>query len=59
MAVWVCDRCGDVGSDPDVCRCRTPYDPVAVRRRFRQAVARARQTDRFARAGGSPRRRAA
>lgn len=59
MAVWICDRCGDIGTDPDVCRCRTSFDPVAVRRRLRQAVARARQTDEFAEADQRRRRRAA
>jgi hypothetical protein len=44
MRVWICDRCGDVLlEDPVGCRCDTPYDPVAVRRRHREAVLRARR----------------
>ncbi len=42
MREWVCERCGDVLVDEVGCRCATPYDPVAVRRRHREAVARAR-----------------
>ena len=47
MAVLLCDRCGDVVVEPDVCRCRTPYDAVEVRRRLRDALSRARATDRW------------
>jgi len=41
-AVVICDRCGDVNVDDAPCRCRTPYEQTEVRRRHRDAVARAR-----------------
>ena len=40
-AVSICDRCGDICIDAAPCRCRTPYDQTEVRRRHRDAVARA------------------
>jgi hypothetical protein len=40
---WICDRCGDVTLKSVPCRCRTPFDPVDVVRRHRQAVMRARR----------------
>lgn len=55
MTVLLCDRCGDVVVTPETCRCRTPYSPVEVRRRHRDALRRARETDRLQR----PRRRVA
>jgi hypothetical protein len=42
VKVAICDRCGDVSVGDAVCRCRTPYDEPAVRRRHQIAVARAR-----------------
>lgn len=51
MSVLICDRCGDVVVEPDTCRCATPFDPVEVRRRHRQAVLRARESERLERAG--------
>lgn len=47
MAVLLCDRCGDVVVEPAACRCRTPYNAVEVRRRLRDALHRARETDRL------------
>lgn len=48
MTVQICDRCGDVTANTERCRCATPYDPVEVRRRHRDAVARAETTSRYA-----------
>lgn len=47
MTVSLCDRCGDVTVAPAVCRCHTPYNAVEVRRRLRDAVRRAGETDRL------------
>jgi hypothetical protein len=44
IAVSICDRCGDVCVGGTPCRCRTPYDETEVRRRHRDAVARARKS---------------
>ncbi len=33
VKVAICDRCGDVSVGDTACRCRTPYDEPAVRRR--------------------------
>jgi hypothetical protein len=44
MTVTICDRCGDVTVDRGLCRCATPHEPIAVRRRHREAVARASST---------------
>lgn len=46
MHDWLCERCGDAILPQAPCRCATPYDPVAVRRRHRDAVRLARSTDR-------------
>ena len=45
MTVHLCDRCGDVTVDTEPCRCATPYNPVEVRRRHRDAVTRAQAID--------------
>jgi hypothetical protein len=42
VTIVMCDRCGDVTVGEERCRCATPYDEAAVRRRHRDAVARAR-----------------
>lgn len=52
---WLCERCNGVITDDIQCRCQQPHDPVATRRRHREAVQRARQTD----AGGRHLREAA
>ena len=56
VTVAICDRCGDVIVGDAACRCRTPYDEPAVRRRHRDAVARARATasDRRRRRSSNP-----
>lgn len=46
MDVWVCDRCGGADLPALPCACAAPFDPVEVRRRHRDAVRRARTTDR-------------
>ena len=46
MPVMICDRCGDVVVVPEPCRCATPYDPVEVRRRLRNALRRGAAEDR-------------
>jgi len=51
MTISICDRCGDVTVEPEVCCCRTVYDPVAVRSRHRQAVLRAEETSRLEQIG--------
>ena len=51
MTISICDRCGDVTVEPELCRCRTPYDPVAVRRRHHQAILRAEETTRLEQVG--------
>ena len=45
MTVRVCDRCGEITVEGDRCLCATPFDPFQVRRRHRDAVARARTAD--------------
>ncbi len=42
---WICGRCGGVNLAELVCACRQPHDPVAARRRHRDAVNRARRSD--------------
>lgn len=42
---WICDRCGRFSSAEVACTCRQPHDPVAVRRRHKEALRRARHTD--------------
>ena len=42
VRVVMCDRCGEVTVGDEKCRCSTPYDEAAVRRRHRDAIARAR-----------------
>jgi len=42
---WLCERCGETRMAEILCRCQQPHDPVAARRRLREAVRRARLTD--------------
>ena len=56
VTVAICARCGDVVVGDAGCRCTTPYDEPAFRRRHRDAVARARTTasDRRRRRSSNP-----
>ena len=56
VTVAICARCGDVVVGDAGCRCTTPYDEPAFRRRHRDAVARARATasDRRRRRSSNP-----
>lgn len=43
--VWICEWCGGVTTADIRCPCEQQHDPVAARRRHREATARARRTD--------------
>jgi hypothetical protein len=38
MTVRICDRCGLITVDDELCTCATPHDPVAALRRHQAAV---------------------
>jgi hypothetical protein len=38
MTFRICDRCGLITVDSELCTCATSHDPVAVRRRHQAAV---------------------
>ena len=38
MTVSICDRCGLITVDSELCTCATSHDPLAARRRYQAAV---------------------
>ena len=45
MLDWICAWCADVVLKDLRCSCSSSFDPVAMRRRHREAVQRAQRTD--------------